>query len=79
LRPVIAVIVAPKVRRINTGAGAREESVLKKNNRGNNFCQVERRKHRGQDRPAITLGNQKWAGAAPILIIKPKKIIMGKI
>jgi len=39
---------------------------------GKSFCQVERARHRGHESPDITFGNQKWVGAAPILIIRPK-------
>lgn len=42
--------------------------------RGKSFCQVDRIRHIGHDRPDITFGNQKWAGAAPDLIIRPSRI-----
>jgi len=44
-----------------------------RNSKGNNFCHVERMMHRGQDKPAITFGNQKWRGAAPNFVIKPTR------
>lgn len=50
---------APEINRVNKGVECIGDKVLKKNNKGKSFCQVERRKHKGQDRPAITLGNQK--------------------
>lgn len=59
MSPLVAVRMAPEANRISRGAECIVDKVLKKNNRGKSFCQVERRKHKGQDNPAITLGNQK--------------------
>lgn len=33
---------------------------------GDNFCQVIKMNEFIQDNPSITIGNQKWKGAAPI-------------
>lgn len=41
---------------------------------GATFCQVVKIIHMSQDREYITWGNQKWNGAAPILIIILKSI-----
>lgn len=41
---------------------------------GATFCRVIRTKHCIHDRPCITIGNQKWIGAAPILSSKEVKI-----
>ena len=39
---------------------------------GKSFCQVARVRQRGHERPAITFGNQKWRGAAPSFVIRPR-------
>jgi hypothetical protein len=49
--------------------------VLNRNSRGNSFCQVDKRRHKCQFKPDITLGNQKWRGAAPAFIINLRAII----
>lgn len=38
------------------------------------FCQVIKIKQLNQDKPSITLGNQKWKGADPIFINKEELI-----
>lgn len=38
------------------------------------FCQVSKMNELNQFRPSITSGNQKWNGAAPILIISAEFI-----
>lgn len=65
--------MAPPANRIRRCVGLREfrrKNILR---RGNNFCQVDRIRHIGHERPAITFGNQKWAGATPALVIRPNK------
>lgn len=52
--------------------GLRVVRLLNRNIRGKIFCQVESRRQRCQLRPDITLGNQKWSGAAPAFIISPE-------
>lgn len=42
------------------------------------FCQVNITKEFIQDRPSITSGNQKWNGAAPILVNIAESIISDK-
>jgi len=74
-RPMRAAMSAPEVRRIRRGAGARDWRIRKRDRRGNSFCQVDRMRQRRQVRPAITLGNQKWVGAAPTLVIRPRRTI----
>ena len=46
----------------------------KMKSRGNNFCQVDRIRHIGQERPDIAGGNHPWAGAAPALVSRPRSI-----
>ncbi len=41
---------------------------------GKSFCHVDKITHIGQVSPGSTFGNQKWAGAAPALVINPRKI-----
>ena len=42
-------------------------------NRGATFCHVARIRQEIQGNPVITLGNQKWNGKSPILIVRPNK------
>ena len=43
------------------------------------FCTVIKVMHSGQEIPCITLGNQRWKGAAPIFINKADRIIMSGV
>jgi len=45
--------------------------------KGISFCHVINIKHLSQFKPDITFGNQKWQGAIPSLIIRPKIRIVG--
>ncbi len=71
-RPACALIRAPQDKRIAMGVGAAELRRKNKDRRGNSFCQVDRIMHRGQERPVMTFGNQKWVGAAPSFVISPR-------
>lgn len=73
MRPERALIIAPKDRRRIVGVGVRVFRRKRRQRRGNSFCHVARIIHKGHDRPAMTFGNQRWAGAAPNLIIRPRR------
>jgi len=73
-RPEWAAIMAPAARIMRSAVGWWEFKRKNKQRMGKSFCQVDRIRHIGQDRPDITFGNQKWAGAAPALIIRPSRM-----
>lgn len=76
LSPVIALKIAPRDKRaISPPLLVLEgESIKKKNIRGNSFCHVVRIRQICHWRPDMTFGNQKWTGAAPSLIMRPRWI-----
>lgn len=54
--------------------------ILKRRIRGVSFCQVVRRRHKGQEIKDITDGNQKWKGGKPNLVRSPRRInITGRL
>jgi len=74
-------IVAPTMALLAAGRSMMEssegETKKKVARRGNSFCHVVRRKHIGQEIAAMTLGNQKWNGAAPAF--RRRATVIGRI
>lgn len=58
-RPAWALISAPEANRIAIGVVDEEFSRKNRQRRGKSFCQVDRIRHRGQESPVMTFGNQK--------------------